>query len=88
MSGILWAVAVLLGAATAGFAVAALASGYRAVRIGGAGLLFSGWQWIAASDRIPAEARPHMLTALRRWVYAGSCMVLAAFSGIAADLAR
>lgn len=88
MSGLLWAVAALLGAATAWFAVTALAAGYRAVRIGGARLLFSGWAWIAAFDRIPAEARPHMISALRRWVMAAFCLLLAGMAGIAADLVR
>lgn len=86
MSGLLWAVAALLGAATAWFAASALAAGYRAVRIGGARLLFSGWDWIAASDRIPGEARPHMMRALRRWVTAAFCLLLAGIAGIAADL--
>ena len=81
VSGLLHAIALLLGVATAAFAVAALVAGYQAVRIGGARLLFSGWDWFVMSDRIPAAARPHMRTALRRWCYAAACMVLAAIAG-------
>lgn len=88
MSGLLWAVAALLGAATAWFAAAALAAGYRALRIGGARLLFSGWAWIAAFARIPAEARPHMVSALRGWITAAFCLLLAGMAGVAADLVR
>ena len=88
MSGVPWAVAVLFGIATAWFAVTALVSACRAVRIGGARLLFNGWDWIALPDRVPAAARPHMRTALRRWLCAGLCMVLAALAGIAGDPVR
>lgn len=86
MSGLLWTIAVLLGAAAAWFAVTALASGWRAVRIGGPRLLFNGWDWVARLDRAPPEARPHMMNALRRWVAAMGCLLFAGVAGIAADL--
>ena len=88
MSGLFWAAAVLLGIAAAWFAVTALVAGYRAVRIGGPRLLFSGWDWVARLDRVPAEARPHMMNALRRWLTAMGCLLFAGVAGIAADLAR
>ena len=84
MSGLLGAMAVLLGAAAAWFAVTALASGWRAVRIGGPRLLFSGWDWVARLDRVPPEVRPHMMKALRRWATAMGCLVFAGVAGIAA----
>ena len=70
MSAALQAVAALLGVATAGLAISALIAGYRAVQIGGTRLLFNGWDWFAMPDRVPAEARPHMRAALRRWACA------------------
>jgi hypothetical protein len=70
--------AVLLGVASAGLAVMALVEGYRAVRIGGSRLLFNGWDWFVTSDRVPAEARPHMRRALARWGLAMLCFVLTA----------
>ena len=81
VTGVLQAVAALLGVATTAFAVAALVAGYQAVRIGGTRLLFSGWDWFVLSDRVPAAARPHMRTALRRWCYAAACMVAGAIAG-------
>ncbi len=88
MSAALQALAALLGAAAAGFAVAALVAGWRAVRIGGARLLFNGWDWFVMSDRVPLAARPHMQATLRRWGCAMGCMLLggiaAALSGAAA----
>ncbi|BDG73798.1 hypothetical protein Rmf_37270 [Roseomonas fluvialis] len=59
----------------------ALVDGYRAVRIGGSRLLFNGWDWFVMSDRVPAEARPHMRRALARWGLAILCMVLASVVG-------
>lgn len=88
MSGLLWTMAVLLGAAAAWFGVSALAAGWRAVRIGGPRLVFSGWDWVARLDRAPADARPHMLRALRRWMTAMGCLLFAGVAGIAADLVR
>lgn len=81
MSGLLQALSVVLGIATAGFAVMALAVGWRAVRIGGPRLLFNGWDWFVMSDRVPQEARPHMRRALARWGWAAVCFVLAAIAG-------
>ena len=78
MTVLLQAVAMLLGLMTAAFAAASLIAGYRAVRIGGARLLFNGWDWVAMPDRVPPEARPHMRAALRRWGCAAGCLVLAA----------
>jgi hypothetical protein len=77
----LGALAVLLGVAAAGFAVMALVEGWRAVRIGGSRLLYNGWDWFVMSDRVPAEARPHMRRALARWGIAMLSMVLAAAAG-------
>ncbi len=74
-------IAMLFGIATAALATASLVAGYRAVRIGGARLLFNGWDWFTTPDRVPPEARPHMRAALRRWGYAAGCMVLAAIAG-------
>jgi hypothetical protein len=81
VSGLLQTVAVLLGVATAGFAIAALVAGYQAVRIGGARLLFNGWDWFVMSDRVPVAARPLMRKALWRWCCAAGCMVMAAIAG-------
>ncbi len=81
MSGLLQALSVVLGIVTAGFAVMALAEGWRAVQIGGSRLLFNGWDWFAMSDRVPAAARPHMRRALARWGIAMLCMALAAVAG-------
>jgi hypothetical protein len=88
VSGLLWGLALVLGIATAWYAVTALVQGYRAVRIGGPRLLVSGWDWIMRRDRIAPAARPYMQAALRRWVLAMLCLLLAAFAGIAADLVR
>ena len=57
--------------------VTALMAGARAVRIGGARLLFNGMAWFAPPPDLPAEARPHMRRALLRWLGAMGCMVLA-----------
>lgn len=81
MSGALQIIAVLFGIATAGFGIASLVAGYRAVRIGGVRLLFNGWDWIAMPERVPPEARPYMRAALRRWGYAAGCLVFAAIAG-------
>lgn len=81
MSGVLQAIASLLGVASAGLAIAALVAGYRAVQIGGARLLFNGLDWFTMPDRVPVEARPHMRAALWRWCYAAGCMVLAGVAG-------
>jgi len=58
--------------------VSALMAGARAVRIGGARLLFNGMAWFAPPADLPPEARPHMRRALLRWLGAMGCMVLAA----------
>ena len=78
MRGLLEAVALMFGVVTAGLTVAALVAGIQAVRIGGARLLFSGWDWFVPSQRVPQGARPFMRSALRRWGGAAACMVLAA----------
>ncbi len=81
MSVVLQAAALLFGIAAAGLMLAALVAGLRAVRLGGRRLLFNGWDWVARPDRVPAEARPHIRQALRRWLAAAGCMVLAAVAG-------
>lgn len=81
MSGLLQALSVVLGIATAGFSVMALAQSWRAVRIGGSRLLFNGLDWFVMSDRVPRAARPHMRRALARWGLAMLCFVLAAAAG-------
>jgi hypothetical protein len=81
VTALLQTLAVPLGVASAGLAVLALVEGYRAVRIGGSRLLFNGWDWFVMSDRVPAEARPHMRRALARWGMAILCMMLGAIAG-------
>lgn len=81
MSDLLQALAFVFGLAAAGFTVMALVEGYRAVRIGGSRLLFNGLDWFVMSDRVPAEARPHMRRALARWGLAMLCMVLGGIVG-------
>jgi hypothetical protein len=81
VTALLQMLAVPLGVASAGLAVLALVEGYRAVRIGGSRLLFNGWDWFVMSDRVPAEARPHMRRALARWGMAILCMMLGAIAG-------
>jgi hypothetical protein len=81
VTALLQALAVLLGIASAGFAVLALVEGYRAVRIGGSRLLFNGWDWFVMPDRVPVEARSHMRRALARWGLALVCLVLAGIAG-------
>lgn len=68
--------AALIGMAV--FLVTALMAGARAVRIGGARLLFNGIAWFAPPAGLPVEARPHMRRALARWLGAMGCLVLAA----------
>jgi hypothetical protein len=46
--------------------------------------MFSGWDWIVRSDRVPPAARPHMRAALRRWCQAVACMAAAAITGAVA----
>ena len=75
------AVSVALSIASLGFAVLALVEGYRAVRIGGSRLLFNGIDWFVTSDRVPADARPHMRRTLARWGLAILCMVLGGIAG-------
>jgi len=81
VSGVLHALAFVCGLAAAGVAVMALVEGYRAVRIGGSRLLFNGLDWFVMSDRVPAEARPHMRRALARWGLAMLCMVPGGIAG-------
>ncbi len=81
MTTLLQALSVLLGLASAGFAVLALVEGYRAVRIGGSRLLFNGIDWFVMSDRVPMEARPHMRRTLARWGLAILCMALGGIAG-------
>lgn len=81
MSALLQTVAFGLGVASFGFAVMALVEGYRAVRVGGSRLLFNGIDWFVMSDRVPAEARPHMRRTLARWGLAILCMVLGGIAG-------
>lgn len=81
MTTLLQALAILFGIVSAGFAVMALVEGYRAVRIGGARLLFNGWDWFVMSDRVPAQARPHMRQALLRWTLAMLSMLLGGIAG-------
>lgn len=83
VSPLLHALSVLLGVASAGFAVMAPVEDWRAVRIGGSRLIFNGWDWFVMSDRVPAAARPHIRRALARWGLAMLCLLLA---GIAATL--
>ncbi|MBR0679743.1 hypothetical protein GXW74_04545 [Roseomonas eburnea] len=91
MSGLLAAalqgVAAALGVAVVALAVSALAAGARAVRIGGARLLFNGIDWFLPSARVPEAARPHMRTALRRWLLAMGTMVLAGIAAILSEVA-
>jgi hypothetical protein len=77
----LHALAVILGIASAGFAVMALVEGYRAVRIGGSRLLFNGLDWFTMPDRVPMEAHPHMRRTLARWGLAMLCMALGGIAG-------
>ncbi|MEO3473485.1 hypothetical protein AAFN86_16585 [Roseomonas sp. CAU 1739] len=77
MNGALLAFALMLGAAAAALAITACVAAWRAVRIGGARLLFNSWDWFIMSDDVPAAARPHMRRALLRWCGAMGCMVLA-----------
>lgn len=88
MSSLAHALSVLLGVASAGFAVMALVEGWRAVQIGGSRLLFNGWDWFVMSDRVPAAARPHMRRALARWGLAMASLLAAVLAGVAADAAR
>ncbi len=81
MTTLLQALSVLLGVASAGFAVMALVEGYRAVRIGGSRLLFNGIDWFTMPDRVPMEARPHMQRTLARWGLAILCMALGGIAG-------
>ena len=81
MSTLFQGLATLLGIAAAGFAIAALAAGWTAVRIGGSRLLFNGWDWFVMSGRVPEAARPHMRATLRRWGCAMGCLVLAGIAG-------
>jgi hypothetical protein len=83
VSGLLQGLALVLGLAGAGFAGMALVEGSRAVRIGGARLPFNGWDWFVMSDRVPAEARPHIRRTLARW---GLTMLCLAPAGGAAAL--
>lgn len=75
------ALAVVLGVACGGLAVAALIAGLRAVRMTGWWLLLDGRVWFTRSDRVPPEAWPHMRLALRRWGMAMGCLLLAGIAG-------
>lgn len=81
MTPLLQALAVLFGIASVGVAVMALAAGYRAVRIAGWWLVFDGMVLFRRSDRVPAEAWPHLRRAMARWGLAMLCFVLAAAAG-------
>lgn len=81
-------VAVLPGVTADWHAASALVAGCRAVRIGGVRLMCNGSDWIAAPGRDPADARPHLRAAPRRWAQAMGCMLLAAGAAIAAEGAR
>ena len=81
MTPLLQALAVLFGIASVGVAVMALAAGYRAVRIAGWWLVFDGMVLFRRSDRVPAEAWPHLRRTMARWGLAMLCFVLAAAAG-------
>ncbi|MBR0650290.1 hypothetical protein GXW78_11505 [Roseomonas terrae] len=81
VSAVLHVIAWLFAAASGVFALAALVAAYQAVRIGGARLLFNGWDWFFVSSRVPEAARPHMRATLKRWCYAIGCLMLAAIAG-------
>ena len=66
------------GAGALAFVAAAFASGARGVKHGGSRLLFRGYEWYFPSDRIPAEARPHLRATVLRWLGAMACLALAA----------
>lgn len=88
MSTLLTWLAFGLGAASLAVAFCALIEVARAVRIGGARLLFHGIEWFWPSAAVPDAARPHMRAALWRWAYAMLCMVLAGGADFLADAAR
>lgn len=81
MSLVFQGIAVLLGVVVVVFAVMALAAGYRAVRIAGWWLMFDGLILFRRTERVPAEAWPHLRRAMARWGLAMLCFVLAAAAG-------
>lgn len=76
MSLVFQAIAVLLGVVVVAFAGMALAAGYRAVRIAGWRLLLQGVVLFRGSERVPAEAWPHLRHAMERRGPAMPCFVL------------
>lgn len=77
MKALLEILAVAFAAGAVACVAAALAAGARGVQQGGSGLLFRGIDWFVPSDRVPAEARPHLRAAVLRWLGAMGCLALA-----------